>query len=709
MTLQVGENPETGETLVLVGDQWQKAEQTADNDKGEKAYLVGGKWLTQDAFNAPAGGGMINPNINRQGIKGSGASVDADPAMAIGGAGVIGGALGAAGQEILSGAAKVAGAFPLTRAAKPWLEVTGAALRNAGRVGPAIVGAQSGMVGEAAGQVAESMDSPGFVAEAARFVGGSLGPGASTIAAYAVRHKLGIPAIINKLKEITGKEVQLSEAQRKLLESEISKFSAGTGNDNLEYIGSLMGAEGQRLMADSDRRMMTALTGQSQVGGVGGYPARPSALSDIGAKIRERVVPQYEAADEAQKAAYTATEGVRDKLVSDLEGANRFVSQMPEFKKLVSELQAELDNSSGMKNTPAVQAAYRKILGSLVSEEMDVFGQAKPTLFTALDQERRQLGEAFRGKPDEGYAAMGSARAKELYGTIRDIQVKYAGGKGGAHDQLLADYAADIPGLQKYTSKIGKKVTGLDQYREGIYATDPKDIPAAFFKSKQSFKDLVELTGDVKAANAAALEYADRQLAGKNAEQVGKWASEQEWLPSAGAARMLVTKYADRLAQSERQVASATEYAKRVNADAGLLLKQKMPSQKAVDLVEAALRGEAKVINMVAPVISQSPQAKEQMLLAVRRVVSENALTQSSAKNTAVMFDRNLRPMLEQAGLADRPALDFIAERLKSISAMKVPEPEKLGMAKRLLLQGVVGWTASIGSRGWSKVLMIPE
>jgi hypothetical protein len=46
MGLQTATNPDTGETVVFDGKAWQKAEQTAGNDKGEKAYLVNGKWLS---------------------------------------------------------------------------------------------------------------------------------------------------------------------------------------------------------------------------------------------------------------------------------------------------------------------------------------------------------------------------------------------------------------------------------------------------------------------------------------------------------------------------------------------------------------------------------------------------------------------------------------------------------------------------------------
>lgn len=44
--MQTATNPKTGETVVLVGNKWEKAEHIATNQKGEKAYFVGGKWLT---------------------------------------------------------------------------------------------------------------------------------------------------------------------------------------------------------------------------------------------------------------------------------------------------------------------------------------------------------------------------------------------------------------------------------------------------------------------------------------------------------------------------------------------------------------------------------------------------------------------------------------------------------------------------------------
>lgn len=651
---------------------------------------------------------LMNPNLERQGAKAQGLEVGGDPLKTIGGAGLAGALIGAGGAELVGGAAKLTGMLPQTRALQPFLETTAAGLRNAGRVAPAISGGIAGITGETAGQAADAMGAPWPVAEAARFAGGAIGPESGVLASWAVRNKLGIPAIVNKLKEMTGKEVALTEAQKKFLEAEIAKLSGGATDADLESIGSLMSAEGQRMMTGADVRLARALRGQSSDGTMAGTP--PVDLSTIGQSIRDKVIPQFQAADQAQKKAYEATQKFRDQIVTAKESNGSFVNSLREYQDLVEFLRAQLVDG---RHSPDVARGYKKILDSISVEQptgepltaMLTPRPPKSPSFQQIDDARRQLGDAFRGKPAEGYEALDANRAKDVYMRLRDLQVKYAGGPSGPQDKLLSDYAADIPGLEKFTSKIGKKVTALDQYREGVYATDPKDIPTAFFKSRQSFKDLVALTGDEKVANAAALEYANRQLVGKDAAATRKWMADQEWISSAPSVRVLVENYANRLETSAKSVASAEEFVKQVKGNTRLLLAQKMPAQKAVDLVEASLQGKTELMDVIGPVIAKSPQARQEMLRAVSRVVADNSLTQTSARNTMTLFNRNLRPMLEKANIADKASLDFIAERLDNISKMKVPEPQKLGLARRLLLQGVAGWEASRESRA----LMVPD
>ena len=48
MAIQTATNPETGERIALVGDQWQPVSQSATNDKGVKAFLVNNKWFVDE-------------------------------------------------------------------------------------------------------------------------------------------------------------------------------------------------------------------------------------------------------------------------------------------------------------------------------------------------------------------------------------------------------------------------------------------------------------------------------------------------------------------------------------------------------------------------------------------------------------------------------------------------------------------------------------
>ena len=54
MALKTATNPTTGESVVQVDGAWQPITQSATNPEGVKAYLVGGKWLTDTAAPAPA-------------------------------------------------------------------------------------------------------------------------------------------------------------------------------------------------------------------------------------------------------------------------------------------------------------------------------------------------------------------------------------------------------------------------------------------------------------------------------------------------------------------------------------------------------------------------------------------------------------------------------------------------------------------------------
>ena len=71
MSIQTATNPKTGERVALVGDSWQPIIESATNKEGIKAYLVGGKWLTDDALATPITSPAPQQRQNVQAEKGN--------------------------------------------------------------------------------------------------------------------------------------------------------------------------------------------------------------------------------------------------------------------------------------------------------------------------------------------------------------------------------------------------------------------------------------------------------------------------------------------------------------------------------------------------------------------------------------------------------------------------------------------------------------
>ena len=188
-----------------------------------------------------------------------------------------------------------------------------------------------------------------------------------------------------------------------------------------------------------------------------------------------------------------------------------------------------------------------------------------------------------------------------------------------------------------------------------------------------------------------------------------KWlSSNSEWLAETGPTRTLVDRYATKLEGVERSLRNAEDFAKQAIKDSSMLTRQSLPAQRAVDLIKS---GDTELWAKVTPAIVQSPQAKTQMVNAVRQVVAD----QATARGTADLFSRNIRPFLEQSKIATKAEMDFIAQRLDDIQKMNLPESEKLGIVKRMILQATGGWLATAASRTgvnvyqFAKEKVVPE
>lgn len=446
---------------------------------------------------------------------------------------------------------------------------------------------------------------------------------------------------------------------------------------------------------------------------------------------------------------YKATADKVNKIVADRESKGESVTSLPSYTSLVASLERELKPGVHSKD---VAEAYKKILdqiktspkgeptpnftydaatGQMVYSETPGAAATGPS-FQAVDDARRMLGEAFRGQGETGYAALKPEIQKHYYGLLSKVQKDFAGEE---QSKLLTQYADTRPGLEVFGSKAGTKLVSLDKGALTQFANDPSKLPDYFFSTPKNYNALIEMVGSKELALKAAQQYAANQLAPKEtSKQVGNWmTTNREFLSAVPEVKDAVIKYRTTLENGERAVASMGSGIKQLNtANTGIF-------QRAVDtakdilqtgkLQATAARTEAKGItqeaanaadnvwnsragplknvrdaieggNMekwaaIAPVIERSPEAKKAVFDAVRQVTSE----MGSSKGITQKFNENMRPALEKFGMLGRDEAESIAQQLAAIEAKRVPESEKLGLWRRLLLNGIQGYSGSLGGR----------
>jgi len=474
---------------------------------------------------------------------------------------------------------------------------------------------------------------------------------------------------------------------------------------------------------------------------------------------------------QARAGQFKADEKARDAIVKAKEAAGDYLEAMPEYKQLLQELKDRLlvNQRARMKTNlrqvadPGTEKAYSVLLDALSNKRVAISAEeaAKATeaglkvvqgtnpatgepqsyrvftnSFDALDDVRRKLGTVFSKKPAEGYEGIGADIAKKYYGQISDIQKKFG---GEPQERLLRHYADSTEGLEMFRSKTGRLATAVDKYNDTEFATNAGLLPRRYFSSPEGVKQLVELTGDKALVTQAAKEYAVNALTGKSESQVRTWMTQnREFLKVLPEVGFAIDKYASELARGERVFKNTTNARRLVESSitdkiragettaarirteatgqarditrtgeqtASTLLGDKFPVERVRQLIES---GSVAQWEAAGPAIASNPQAKASVADAVKQVLADRS--ERSTKGIVDFFSRNVRPAVENAGLMTSAQADGIAAKLTAIEALKVPESQKLGLAKRLLLQSVSGYAATIGGRATgSLVEMIPQ
>lgn len=682
----------------------------------------------QQLFSSTPGGAATgNPLLQRQGIKGARTSVDSsgEAIAKIGGATALGGVAGVLAPEILTGLGAGASVFPLTAPLGPPLMFMGRALRGQ-RIASGVSGAVSGAASETAGQVAENLGAGPVVAESTRLVAGGLTPEVLTGARYVLEKRVLAPSLtaLSAIKKEIAKKIlgkidtdpnSLTDKEaawlKKLVEGDSGIRGGSRSEAELQTIGDELGNVADRGTVQAERMLEAARQEQAGIGRPHGFPEVSSA--GIGESLRSTINTKHQAALTQRSDQYKATEKIRDAFVAQREASGQYINSIPEYQEVVDLLKSQLDNKELVQRSPDVQRSIQKVLSELtggaeqnVEQKLVLQGQnldlqdvasPKPVSFQAIDDVRRKLGEVFKGKPAEGYEALNDARGKILYAKLTDLQKKFAGGEGGPHAKLLDDYHAQSEALGQFRTKFGRKATALDQYQEGEFATDPSLLPRSYFKTKESVQKLKDLTGDMGLVNKSAAQFAENETQGLNATQLRKWLSRNdEWLNEVPAVRGLMSRHADKIERSERLSASAEIFAKEASRSGDLLKGNRFPVERVVNLIE---NGTPDLWALAGPAITANPKTKAGMIEAVRQTIADK-VKPSNARTWLDHLNRNLAPALLQSKLANEAEIDFIRRRLTAIEEMKAPEPEKLGAARRILLQAITGMSAGATSRG---------
>ena len=689
----------------------------------------------------------------------------------LGESGLGGAVMGMAAPEITQMVGKGVSMLPspYTKAAGYGIEAAGRGMRSM-RGTEAGLGALGGMTGDVAGQVAESKGFRPPAVFAAELLGGTVGPAfAQTITKaiqYGSRKLLGlepVAALKTVASDLGLDQAVLSPSQKKFIQEQIDNLRGGkpsakaqeglydtlkTGAANItkqaESSASLKRQQAEEALKGSEAQAEKMRLAGKKTTDIGAQTSKEAQAarsqigqdreaSDIGNTLREKINSIFGDMARQRSSAYQQQKALRDAAVAEKESAGQLVKDVPEYKSLIEDLRNKLligkeaqKQATAPVTEKGVLQAYQNIYDAVTNRRVmigvDTNGNPAyktfPTSFEALDDVRRRLGDAAYGKEVEGYSAIGAKIAEKYYGKISDIQSKFA---GEAHDALQGGYESASRLLDKYKSKAGKRATVADRFDPSRYQTDAASLPNDYFKTQQSVKDLLELTGGDKGlVTQAASDFSARQLRDKNAKSVRSWLSQNgDWLssPELSSVKSKIESYANTLERAERvsgktgkaaqilesreptvlregakALAAGEQQAGAITAEAqkrvNTILGDSSPAKRIREII---LGGKQSVWNEVGPILASSPQGKKAISDAVLQVIAPEEM---GGLVKLTKFREDVAPFLKSSNLMSEGQIAALETQLRTIYNSALGQPAKLNMMQTAVKNAIIGVTA---------------
>ena len=404
---------------------------------------------------------------------------------------------------------------------------------------------------------------------------------------------------------------------------------------------------------------------------------QPAEASDIGQSLRDRIVQVQGDRLSARKKQIDADKDDVIKEVSEKQTAGNFVENMPEYKALLNELKIKagigLTDPLKAERDPGTVAALSNLYKSLTKrqvertrtvidpetgkQKIEAFADDIPTGFDAIDTIRRKLGDAYRNPQAEGYGAIGQQMAKDYYKRLSEILGNYSPAK----KNLIANYEELSRELDIFKGAAGRKATAVDRYDPTRFQTDPASLPSEYFATRQSVRDLIELTGgDRNLVEQQARAYVARQLqTATDANQVRNFVDRNsDWLREFPQLQASVNQFADTLTGTARRTGRLGELEKTLRTELKALPRQLTEAQKKATQITKAGEAEAKAAGGIgADMRAQAGQAGRQAQAEANRAAS--MLTRQTNQSQVAFFD-------ELATKGDTPRLLAAAPVIKS-------------------------------------------
>jgi hypothetical protein len=473
--------------------------------------------------------------------------------------------------------------------------------------------------------------------------------------------------------------------------------------------------------------------------------------ADTGSTIQQRINNVVSQEQKALNDAYNTDKKIADDLVASQESKGVSVTSTPAYKNISDYLDKKL-NLGAFENSPFLATTEPTLVASLtniknsiksgvknVVNEQGVVTQVEvPPSFEALDQVRRKLGDVFAGKDVEGFKNISREQAQKLYGLVRAAQVEYAGGKNGAFDMLLRNYAEDKALLNALKIPTGKKIIAKDLINPEYFTYDPSGLAREFFSTRKKVQDLFNLTKDPAFVEQQASNHVARTIKGMDAAKLkdyidknGEWLdlmpnlrnrlqdhyaavvrsgsvtpktrelskslkTEIKALPETG--RVEAGKVQAAAAKEAEDVVKAgKKEAKQLTAEGQAKAKELKPvPEKFVALIGAGdpvvqirkliTEGNTEKLRRAAPFITSNRQVAAAFKQAVRQELSQlDPRTLAGGRNVRGEWETKIRPALEATGLIDAKLAKEVSERLRT--AQLVMEPNQAVNASLYVLR----------------------